>query len=229
MKAASLSPSMPLPQKRSRPRRTYQLDRSSTKSVMLAGGFGECDSWPDRRPRRLISVFRRLSTHLSISVSCALLQIVLGGIKLVDIGIEHIEAIGVPERAHELALALVTRRPWRSGWAATARWRRRNTSARRPRPACPARPRGLTTLPMMLAHLAAVLVLHMAQHQAVFEGRAVEHQRGDGQQGVEPAAGLVDGLGNEIGGEALLEHAPCFQRDSATAQRAWSRNRTSSR
>ena len=32
-KAASLSPAMPLPQKRSRPRRTYQLLRSSTKAA----------------------------------------------------------------------------------------------------------------------------------------------------------------------------------------------------
>ena len=64
----------------------------------------------------------------------------------------------------------------------------------------------------MLAHLAAVGVLHMAQHQAVFEGRAAEHLRGDGQQGVEPAAGLVDGLGNEIGREAGLELVLVFKR-----------------
>ena len=35
-KAASLSPPMPLPQNRSRPRRTYQLLSSSTKAASLA-------------------------------------------------------------------------------------------------------------------------------------------------------------------------------------------------
>ena len=57
----------------------------------------------------------------------------------------------------------------------------------------------------MLAHLLAVLILHEAQHQAVFKRRAVEDQRADGQQRVEPAARLVDGFGDEIRREVLLE------------------------
>ena len=58
----------------------------------------------------------------------------------------------------------------------------------------------------MLAHLAALGVLHVAHDQAVLVRALAEHQRGDGDQGVEPAARLVDGLGDEVRREALLEN-----------------------
>ena len=58
----------------------------------------------------------------------------------------------------------------------------------------------------MLGHLLALGVLHVAHDHAVLEGAAVEQQGADGHQRVEPAAGLVDGLGDEVGREVGLEH-----------------------
>ena len=66
-----------------------------------------------------------------------------------------------------------------------------------------------------------------AQHVAV--RRLVEDQRADGHQRVEPAAGLVDRLADEVGRVGLLEHlAPSPRRaGSPTARTASSRSRTS--
>ena len=57
-----------------------------------------------------------------------------------------------------------------------------------------------------IAPLLAVLVLHVAHDHAVFERRAAKQQRGDGKQRIEPAAGLVDGLGDEVRRERLQCH-----------------------
>src|SRR6185312_6508823 len=56
-----------------------------------------------------------------------------------------------------------------------------------------------------LGHLAAVLVEDEAEADDVAKRRGVEQERGDGEQRVEPPAGLVQGLADEVGGEALLE------------------------
>ena len=58
----------------------------------------------------------------------------------------------------------------------------------------------------VFAHFAAVGVEDVPQAQHVAVGRAIEHQRAHGHQGVEPAAGLVDRLAHEIGRVALGEH-----------------------
>ncbi len=57
----------------------------------------------------------------------------------------------------------------------------------------------------MLGHLPAVLGQDVAQAQHVPVGRLVEDQGADRHQRVEPAAGLVDGLADEVGGVGLLE------------------------
>ena len=56
-----------------------------------------------------------------------------------------------------------------------------------------------------LAHLLAVLILHMAENNNILVRRFVEDQRRDRQQGVEPPSCLVHCLGNEIRRELLLE------------------------
>ena len=63
-----------------------------------------------------------------------------------------------------------------------------------------------------LGHLAAVAVDDVAQADHVAVGGLVEQQRAHGQQRVEPAAGLVDGLGDEVGREGLLEGGPAVGR-----------------
>ncbi len=46
----------------------------------------------------------------------------------------------------------------------------------------------------------------MPQADHIFEADRLEQQRGDGVQAVEPAARLVDGLADVIGGELVFEH-----------------------
>ena len=58
----------------------------------------------------------------------------------------------------------------------------------------------------VLGHLAAVLGQDVAQAEHVLVRRLVEDQRPDGHQRVEPAAGLVDRLADEVGRVGLLEH-----------------------
>ena len=63
-----------------------------------------------------------------------------------------------------------------------------------------------------LGHLAAVLRLYEAVTDEVFEGGLVEERRGEHHEGVEPATGLVDTLGDEIGGKRRLEAFLVFKR-----------------
>ena len=63
-----------------------------------------------------------------------------------------------------------------------------------------------------LRHLLAVLVHDVGEADAVAVRDAVRHERRDGVQRVEPAAGLVDGLADVVGGEAALEQLPVLER-----------------
>ena len=63
-----------------------------------------------------------------------------------------------------------------------------------------------------LRHLAAVLVVDVAEDDAVAVGRAVEQQAAENVQGVEPAPGLVDRLGDEVRGEAGAECLAVLER-----------------
>ena len=63
-----------------------------------------------------------------------------------------------------------------------------------------------------LGHLAAVLVVHVSQDDAVAIGRAVEEQAAEDVQGVEPAPGLVDRFGDEVRREAGPEGLPVLER-----------------
>ena len=60
-------------------------------------------------------------------------------------------------------------------------------------------------IPLGLAHLLPLLILHVAQHDNILIRRLVEDQRRDRKQGVEPSAGLVHRLGDKICRELLLE------------------------
>ncbi len=54
-------------------------------------------------------------------------------------------------------------------------------------------------------HLLSFAVQHQPQADHVLIGHAVEKQRADGMQRVEPAARLVDRLADEVGGKLLAE------------------------
>lgn len=57
----------------------------------------------------------------------------------------------------------------------------------------------------VLAHLAAILVEDVAEADDVLVGAVVEDQGADRHQRVEPAAGLIDRLADEVGGVARVE------------------------
>lgn len=56
-----------------------------------------------------------------------------------------------------------------------------------------------------LAHLLAISSKNQAIGNEVLEGGLVEQGSGEHDEGVEPTSGLVNTLGNEVGGEGLLE------------------------
>ena len=58
---------------------------------------------------------------------------------------------------------------------------------------------GFEDVAEVLAHLAAILGEDVTQAHDVAVARPVEHEGADRHQGVEPAAGLVDGLADEVG------------------------------
>ena len=131
------------------------------------------------------------------------LGIVLG-VEVVDVGVEHEEGVGVPERAHVLALQFAYRLVGEAG-GQPRRGRGVEVPAHGVRALLVQHVPGRDDVAQVLAHLDAVLVLHKAQHHAVLKRVAVKEQGGDGQQRVEPAAGLVHGLGDELGRKVLLE------------------------
>ena len=132
------------------------------------------------------------------------------GIEVIDIGVQHEERIGVLQGGHELALAFVdglvaeaAGQPGSAGRVEIPADRVRALLVQH-------RPR-IHHIAQMLGHLAALRILHVTHHDTVFKGRAVKQQGGDGLQRVEPATGLVDGLGNEVGREALFEDILVFE------------------
>ena len=135
---------------------------------------------------------------------------VILGVEVVDIGVQHEERVGVLQGGHELALAFVdglvaeaAGQPGSAGRVEIPADRVRALLIQH-------RPR-IDHVAQMLGHLAALRVLHVTHHDAVFKGRAVEQQGGNGFQRVEPAPGLVDGFGNEVGREALFEDILVFE------------------
>ena len=85
---------------------------------------------------------------------------------------------------------------------------------------------GLDHVAPALRHLLTLGVEDQAEADAVAVAGVVEEQGRLGEQGVEPAAGLVDRLADEVGGEALLELRPAPRTGSGTGQRASRRCRT---
>ena len=128
----------------------------------------------------------------------------LRGVDPVDIRIEDIERVGIPQRGHVLALRLAhgfRREPVRQpGGGGDIEIPAHGVGAldiqdlgRR------------DDIAKMLAHLFAFAVVDMSQHDAVAERSAVEDGRGDRQQGVEPSAGLIHRLADEIRGVTAFE------------------------
>ena len=58
--------------------------------------------------------------------------------------------------------------------------------------------KGIHRIALGLAHLLSVLVQHQAHDNNIFIRRLVKQQGGFSQQGIEPSAGLVHCLGDEL-------------------------------
>ena len=114
-------------------------------------------------------------------------------VEIVDIRIENIERVGIPERPHELARPLLhrivgeaVRQPWRTILIEVPANRIRTVTAQ-----------GIHRLDgvaLGLAHLLPVLVLHMTEDDDVSVRALVKEQRPNRNQRVEPAARLIDRL-----------------------------------
>ena len=196
---AARSPS----QKRRRESRTYQLESSSTKSAI---------AWPaavqskaSMRSRTVATVAcRRESAQRSRSSPGSRRAGEVGGAEPLGVRVEDPEGVGVPEGEEELADRLadgvdreaVARPGLLGGQVVPAEGVGAVGGDHVP---------GLDHVALALRHLLALGVEDQAEADAVAVAGGVEEQGRLGEQRVEPAAGLVDRLADEVGGEALLE------------------------
>ena len=122
----------------------------------------------------------------------------------VDVRVHHVEAVGVPQLQQELAQRLADR-VGREQVAVPRLLGGEEVPAERVGPVA------LDHLPRRddvaerLGHLLALGVGDVAEAEDGAVGRAVEQQRRDRDQRVEPAARLVDRLADVVRGEARLE------------------------
>src|SRR5664280_388609 len=120
------------------------------------------------------------------------------------VGVEDEERRGVPVGQQDLAhdfLERVVANPPGAPWRAGAE----HQPAQRVRAVPLEQCERVQHVAQVLAHLAAVGVEDVAQAEHRLVRRAVEDQRADRHQGVEPAAGLVDGLADVLGRVGALE------------------------
>ena len=144
----------------------------------------------------------------------------------VDIGVDHKETVDIPQPQEELRNAVLDRL-FAVADRGPGRLVGEEVPTQRIRAVAVEDLRRLAVVPLALGHLAAVLAQHQAQDDAVLErvrigmrhsrcgacgslllprSRLVpEQHRADRQQAVEPAAGLIQGFADEVGGELVLE------------------------
>ena len=122
----------------------------------------------------------------------------------VRVGVQDVEAVRVPQLEQELPHGLGDRVE-RGPVAVPGLLGREQVPAQRVGPVAVDHLLRRDRVPERLRHLAALVVEDQAEAHHVSVGRAVEQQRRDGDQRVEPAARLVERLADEVGGEVLLE------------------------
>ena len=110
-----------------------------------------------------------------------IVQRVLGRIEFVDVRIEYVERVGVPQRSHEFARALLhsivveaVRQPRRAVLV--------EVPADRVRAVPSERIHRVNGVALGLAHLLPVFILHMTEHNDIPIGTLVKEQRADGDQ-----------------------------------------------
>ena len=140
----------------------------------------------------------------------AILQTVLGGIEGIDVRIQYPERVGVPQSAHELALtlhdSLAVEAVGQPGSGVGV-----EVPADRVGSVGGESIEGIHGVALGLGHLLSVLVLYVTENDYVLERCTVEEQGGNSEEGIEPTAGLVHCLGDEVGGELCLEGFVIFK------------------
>ena len=137
---------------------------------------------------------------------------------LVGVRVQHVEAVRVPELQQELANGLLDRRH-RHPPAVPGLLGGEQVPAHRVGAV------GVQHLPRLdrvapaLGHLQALLVEDQPEAEDVAIRGATEQQRRDGQHRVEPAAGLIQRLADEVGGEPLLEVGLVVMRGAVLGER----------
>lgn len=133
-----------------------------------------------------------------------LAKLMLRSVELVYIGIEHEESVDVPERTHKLALTLDNR----LAVEAVGQPRggvRVEIPANRVRAVGVERVERVNGVALGLRHLLTVLILNVSEDKNILIGSSVEQQGRYGEQRIEPSSRLIDGLGDELSRELLLE------------------------
>ena len=130
----------------------------------------------------------------------------------VDLGVGDEEAVGVPQRNDDVAQTLPDAGFGQAHLLGFQGRRVQQVQAQRVGPVEVEHLRRLGIVLQPLAHLAAVFGEQHAGYDAVAVRRLVEQGRGEDGQGVEPPARLVEGLGDEVGGEVLLEELAVLER-----------------
>ena len=137
-------------------------------------------------------------------------KVVLAWIKVVDVGIQNVERIGVPQSTKELALSFAygivvetAWEPWRTCCVEVPTYRICTLLVE----AIP----WVNNVALVLGHLYAVLVAYKAKYDAVFEGRFAKQQCGNCQKCVEPTTSLVNGLADEICREVAFKQILVFE------------------
>ncbi len=138
-------------------------------------------------------------------------QCIFRCVKMINVRIQHKECISVPQGSHEFALSflhgLSVEPVGQPGRAVDV-----EIPADRVRAVGLQRIKRIHRISFGLAHLLPVLILHMAENDDIFIRRFIKQQGGFRQQGIEPSAGLVHRLGDELRRELTLEQFFIFKR-----------------
>ena len=215
-------------QNRRRDRRTYQFDRSSISAAIRRPAAAESNASSDAVTSRTQALQLRqqppvqqrpLSGGRRRSAGLRRPRVASGSGR---VRVQHQERDRVPVGQQHLAHDLVEHRrpdpalpPRRAG--------RREEPAHRVRAVPVHQPHRLHHVAEVLGHLAPLLVDDVPQAHHVLVRRMAEHQGADRHQRVEPAAGLVDRLADELRRVRLLELTQVPQRRAVLRERHRSR------
>ena len=134
-----------------------------------------------------------------------LIKRVLGGIEAVYISVENVERIGVPESTHILSLSLdnclTEEAVGKPGCGVGV-----EVPADSVCTVCLESLKGVNGVALGLRHLLSVLIEDVSEDENVLVGRAVKDKSGYRHKRVEPAARLVNTLGDKVCGELRLEN-----------------------